>query len=71
MCCGQVPISAYYARDDQNVQRDHVSTWQALTSRDFRLAEVPGNHLFFYQYDVRNNWMEAVLQGAPGAVRGE
>jgi surfactin synthase thioesterase subunit len=68
--CAQVPISAYYARDAQNVKREHVATWQELTSRDIKIEEVPGNHLFFYQYDVRNEWMEAVLKGAPEGIRG-
>lgn len=60
-----VLISAYYARDDKNVKRHHVNTWQDLTSHGFKIEEVPGNHLFFYQYDVRNKWMERVLETMP------
>jgi len=60
-----LPISAYYAADDQNVKEEHVAGWRALTSASFRIEAVPGNHLFFYQYDVRNKWMERVIESAP------
>lgn len=60
-----MPVSAYYARDDKNVKESHVATWKDMTCKDFRLEEVPGNHLFFYQYDVRNKWMDRVVESLP------
>ena len=60
-----VPIAAYYARDDQNVKKHHVEGWAGLTSAAFSISEVEGNHLFFYQYDVRNAWMQRVIDGLP------
>ena len=53
------------AEADKNVKESHVATWKDMTCKDFRLEEVPGNHLFFYQYDVRNKWMDRVVESLP------
>jgi len=60
-----VPINAFYAKDDKNVKEPHVKLWSEVTSKDFSLSMVPGNHLFFYQYAIRNDWMTDVIKGFP------
>ena len=61
-----VPIRAFYAESDKKVKKSHVELWRGFTSEKFLGPEVvPGNHLFFYQYPVRNAWMDSVIQGLP------
>jgi surfactin synthase thioesterase subunit len=41
-----VPITAVRGLDDALVSRGQIGEWQAATSREFTLVEVPGGHMY-------------------------
>ena len=44
----QCPIHAYYGTEDQSAGVDEIAAWRELTSGDFLLSEIPGNHFFIH-----------------------
>ena len=65
----KMPIQAYVAQRDQKVTEKHLRNWAGLTSAHFSLESVPGHHLFFYDYPVRNEWMDNVIAALPESCR--
>ncbi|WP_308117649.1 thioesterase II family protein [Streptomyces anatolicus] len=41
-----VPVTGVYATDDSFVSRAEVAAWQHVTTGDFSLAELPGEHMY-------------------------
>jgi len=42
-----VPISAVRGTRDQMVSSEDAALWKSATSSDFRLVEIPGDHMYF------------------------
>mmetsp|Transcript_30864 Transcript_30864/g.67601 ORF Transcript_30864/g.67601 Transcript_30864/m.67601 type:complete len:345 (-) Transcript_30864:494-1528(-) len=64
-----VPIQAYFAKKDRKISQKHVEGWKVFTAEQFSISEVAGNHLFFYDFPVRNQWMETVISKFPAAFK--
>lgn len=41
-----IPIYAFYAKDDELVKKENILKWKHLTSNKFRLFEFSGNHYY-------------------------
>jgi len=44
----QCPVHAYHGTDDQSVNVEEVEAWRELTSGEFSLTKIPGNHFFVH-----------------------
>jgi len=43
------PLTVYGAAEDQFVESENLSQWEALTTGRFHLQMFPGDHFFFYR----------------------
>jgi surfactin synthase thioesterase subunit len=43
------PITSLRGRDDQLVTAEHAAEWAKATSREFKLTELPGSHMYVTQ----------------------
>ena len=49
----QVPITAIYGRDDSQDGRQSMEGWQAFSSEECELLEMPGDHFFLINHSGR------------------
>ena len=64
-----VPIQAYFAKEDHKVVEAHMKPWADFTSSSFVLERVEGNHLFLYDFPTRAEYMKTVISRLPAGFR--
>jgi len=56
------PITVFYGAKDTRITKTHVEGWQAMTSGEFGVFEIPGSHLFVYEPAARGHWLDLVTR---------
>ncbi|NRT86795.1 beta-ketoacyl synthase N-terminal-like domain-containing protein [Clostridium beijerinckii] len=53
-----IPITAFYGKSDDKVKYDEMIKWNDLTTEDFKINSLPGDHLFLKEDQSEDNLLE-------------